>query len=167
MQRTIDATDRRILELLQGDARLPNAEIARCLEMAPSAVHQRTRRLEERGVIQGYNARVDPPSVNRSLAAFVHLRTDEALASFSVAEAVAALPGVLEVHDIAGEDCYLIKVRVPDIAELHRFLREDLGAVPGVRSTRTTIVLKTIAEHTNLPIPSPVIVAAKELEETT
>ncbi|MFT5291181.1 MAG: Lrp/AsnC family leucine-responsive transcriptional regulator [Planctomycetota bacterium] len=163
MQRIIDAIDHRILRFLQDDARLPNAEIARALEMAPSAVHLRTRRLEERGVIQGYNARVDPPSVNRGLAAFVHLRTDEALASSDVAEAVAALAGVLEVHDIAGEDCYLVKVRVPDIAELHRFLREDLGAVPGVRSTRTTIVLKTIAEHTNLPIPSPLEMTAKDL----
>lgn len=155
MQRTIDATDLRILNLVQTDARLANAEIARNLGMAPSAIHQRLRRLEERGVIQGYSTRLDPTALARSLVAFVHIATDEPLGSYEVAEAVGALPGVMEVHDIAGDDCYLIKVRMPDIAELHRFLREQLGRVPGVRSTKTTIVLKTISERMDLPIPSP------------
>jgi Lrp/AsnC family leucine-responsive transcriptional regulator len=66
---------------------------------------------------------------------------------------MSSLPGVLEVHDIAGDDGYLLKVRAADTDALHRFLREDLGSLPGVRSTRTTIVLKTISEHSDLPIP--------------
>lgn len=153
MQRIIDPIDLKILKLIQSDARLPNAEVARNLGMAPSAIHQRLKRMEERGVIQGYAARVNPEAVDRSLLSFVHVGTDEELGSFEVAEAMATLPGVLEVHDIAGEDCYLLKVRAADTGDLHRFLREDLGAVPGVRSTRTTIVLKTISERVELPIP--------------
>ncbi|MFT7669251.1 MAG: Lrp/AsnC family leucine-responsive transcriptional regulator [Planctomycetota bacterium] len=153
MQRIIDRVDLQILSLIQSDARLPNAEVARNLGMAPSAIHQRLRRLEERGVIQGYSARVDPDSVDRGLLSFVHVSTNEALGCFDVASAIAVLPGVLEVHDIAGEDCYLLKVRARNTTDLHRFLREDLGAIPGVRSTRTTIVLKTIAERVDLPIP--------------
>ncbi|MFT7485284.1 MAG: Lrp/AsnC family leucine-responsive transcriptional regulator [Candidatus Paceibacteria bacterium] len=154
MPRTIDQVDLQILKLVQSDARLANAEVARNLGMAPSAIHQRLKRLEERGVIRGYSARVDPGSVDRGLLSFIHVSTDEALGKFDVAAAIAKLPGVLEVHDIAGEDCYLLKVRAADTSHLHQFLREELGAIPGVRSTRTTIVLKTISERVDLPIPS-------------
>lgn len=153
MERTIDSTDLRIMEILQTDARTANAEIARRLTLAPSAIHQRIRRLEERGVIQSYSARVEPKSVKRGLLAFIHLQTDERLGDQAVAEEVARLSGVLEVHDIAGEDCYLLKVRVADTEDLHRLLRDSLAAIPGVRGTRTTIVLKTISERVQLPLP--------------
>ena len=119
--------------------------------MAPSAVFQRLRKLEEAGTIQGYAARVDPERVERGLLAFVHLRTDERLDDFGVPAALAAIPDVLEVHDIAGEDCYLVKVRCAGTDELHALIRERIGAVPGVRSTRTTIVLKTFLERTAIP----------------
>ncbi len=154
MKRPIDGIDREILKLIQTSARLPNAEVARNLGMAPSAIHQRLRRLEEHGVIQGYSARVDPQALDRGLLAFVQLKTEESLGSFRIAEAVAQLPGVLEVHDIAGDDCYLLKVRAQDTGDLHRFLREELGSLQGVHSTRTTIVLKTISERMDLPIPA-------------
>lgn len=151
----IDAIDLRILGQLQANARTSNADLARTLGMAPSAVLQRIRKLEERGVVQGYGARIDPGAVSRGLVAFIHLRTEEALAETTIAEAVAAIPGVLEVHDIAGEDCYLLKVRAADTDALHRLIRTQIGAVPGVTGTRTTIVLKTIAECQQLPIPQP------------
>ena len=153
VERTIDSTDLRIMEILQADARTANAEIARRLTLAPSAIHQRVRKLEERGVIQSYAARIEPKSVKRGLLAFIHLQTDERLGDQTVAEDVARLSGVLEVHDIAGEDCYLLKVRVEDTEDLHRLLRDDLAAIPGVRGTRTTIVLKTICERAALPLP--------------
>ena len=149
----IDDTDLRLLQHLQTRARTSNADLARHLEMAPSAVHQRVRRLEERGVVRGYEARIDPQAVGCGLLAFVHLRTDERLADNDVGEEVARIPGVLEVHDVAGEDCYLLKVRAADTDDLHRLLHEGIGAVPGTLSTRTTIVLKTFAERTDLPLP--------------
>jgi Lrp/AsnC family leucine-responsive transcriptional regulator len=153
MQGRIDSVDLQILNLVQSDARLANAEVARNLGMAPSAIHQRLKRLEERGILLGYSARIDPRAIDRGLLSFIHVSTDEQLGCFDAATAIAQLPGVLEVHDIAGDDCYLLKVRSADTADLHRFLREQLGAVPGVRSTRTTIVLKTISERVDLPIP--------------
>ncbi len=156
MERTIDSTDLRIMEILQTDARTANAEIARRLTLAPSAIHQRIRKLEERGVIQNYSARVEPNSVRRGLLAFIHLQTDERMGDQAVAEEVARLSGVLEIHDIAGEDCYLLKVRVADTEHLHQLLRNDLAAIPGVRATRTTIVLKTISEHAELPLPASI-----------
>lgn len=151
----IDSTDRALLQRLQDDARVPNAEMARDLGMAASAVHQRVKKLEARGVIEGYGARLDASQVERGLLAFVFLSTAEPLGRFPVAEALAAMPEVLEVHDIAGEDCYLIKVRVADTDALHTLLRERLAAMELVRSTRTIIALRTLKETTVLPLPEP------------
>lgn len=150
--KTIDRTDWEILRRLQPEARTSLAELARHLQMAPSAVHQRVRRLESEGVVRGYQARIDPEAVGCGLLAFIHLRTRERLDEFRIAERIAALPGVLEVHDIAGDDCYLLKVRAADTNDLHRLIREEIGVVEGVESTKTTIVLKTISEHRNLPL---------------
>ena len=122
--------------------------------MAASAVHQRLRKLEERGVVQGYAVRIDPDAVGCGLLAFVHLRTEEALGDSHVADALAAMPEVLELHDVAGEDCYLAKVRARDTAHLHALIRERIAGIGGVRSTSTTIVLKTIQESAALPLGS-------------
>lgn len=152
--RAIDTTDLEILSTLQADARTANADIARRLDMAPSAIHQRVRKLERRGVIAGYAARVEPRSVGLGLLAFVHLSTDDDLGDPNLGRALAAVSGVLEVHDVAGDDGYLLKVRVADTDALHRLLHQGLGGVPGVRATRTTIVLRTYAEEVALPLPA-------------
>ncbi len=148
----IDSIDAQLIDLLQANARMSNADLARRLEMAPSAVHQRVKKLEERGVVQGYGARVDPKALERGLLAFVFLRTEEPLGRPEVARAVAALPEVLELHDIAGDDCYLMKVRVAGTDDLHRFLHQELARVPLVRSTKTVIVLETHKETSVLPM---------------
>ena len=148
----IDEIDRIILELLQQNARIPNAEIARRLEMAPSAVLERIRKLESRGVLQGYEARVAPGVLGLGMLAFVLVRADERVGSAEVGDRLAAIPEVQEVHHIAGEDCYLVKLRVADPEAMGRVLRDRFGAIDTVRSTRTTIVLSTIKETARLPI---------------
>jgi Lrp/AsnC family leucine-responsive transcriptional regulator len=115
-------------------------------------VLERVRKLEERGVLRGYEARVDPESLGLGLVAFVAVRGDDRLASDEMGRRLSELPEVQEVHHIAGEDCYLVKVRTPGTAELGRFLRDRLGAIPTVRSTRTTIVLGTLKETGVLPL---------------
>ena len=148
----IDETDRRILAILQEDARTPNAEIARRVGMAPSAIFERIRKLEERGVVLGYEARLNPGAFGLGLVAFVFVRL-EGLAADGVAERrLAEMPEVQEVHHIAGEDCFLVKVRVADAEALRRLLRERIGGIPGVHSTRTTIVLGTVKETGKLPL---------------
>lgn len=149
----IDETDRQILGLLQDDARLPNAEIARRLGMAASAIHERVKKLESRGLVRGYEARLDPGPLGRKLLAFVFVRSDELPGQETTGGELAAIPEVLEVHHIAGEDCYLAKVRCADTEELGRLLRERFGTIPSVRSTRTTIVLGTLKESAKLPLP--------------
>ena len=147
---TIDATDRQILSLLQEDSRISNADIARVVGMAPSATLERLRKLEKRGVVQAYETRLAPKSVGAGLLAFIFVRTDEVIGDSPAANRLAELPEVQEVHHIAGEDCYLAKVRVADTEALGRLLREKLGGIKGITSTRSTIVLNTFKETAKL-----------------
>jgi Lrp/AsnC family leucine-responsive transcriptional regulator len=149
----IDEMDRRILSLLQQDARLPNAEIARRVGMAPSATLERLRKLEERGVIQGYECRVDPRKLGLGLTAFVFITAMDKQGEGETGTRLVQHPNVLEVHHIAGEDCYLVKVCATDTEDLGRLLRTDFSMMPSVRSTRTTIVLGTLKESSRIPIP--------------
>ena len=149
----IDEMDRRIVSLLQQDARLPNAEIARRVGMAPSATLERLRKLEDRGVIQGYEVRLDPRKIGLGLTAFIYVRTQDKHGEVDAGERLSQHPNVLEVHHIAGEDCFLVKVRATDTDDLGRLLRSEIGNLPGVTSTRTTIVLGTLKESARIPIP--------------
>ena len=148
----IDATDAKILSILQDNARTSNAEIARQVDLAPSAVFERIRKLEERGVIEGYTARVNPNAVGLPLLAFIFVRDEERPGEERTSQLVSQIPEVLEVHHVAGEDCYLIKVRARDAEHLGVLLRTRFGRIPGVRSTRTTIVLETLKETPRLSV---------------
>lgn len=148
--RTIDDKDREILNLIQGNARLPQAEIARSVGLAPSAVLERLRKLEARGAIRGYAALIDPRVLDQRMLAFVAVRTADRPGETRIAAALAEVPEVLEVHHVAGDDCLLLKIRARDTAHLSQILRDRLGAVEGVRSTRTTIVLETVKESPRL-----------------
>ena len=141
--------DKKILNIIQTEARTSNAEIARQVGLVPSAVLERIKKLEERGVISGYVTKINPGDVGYGLTAFVFVKT-----SFcgSIGGVLAAIPEVLEVHDIAGEDCYLLKIRAKNTEELGKFFREKLKNLPEIISTRTTIVLQTIKETIALPI---------------
>jgi len=146
----INDIDKQILELIQRDARIANVEIARRVGLAPSAVLERVRKLEERGIIRGYAAEINPKEVGLGLTVFVFVRTSEC--NSGVEEALMALPEVLEAHEVAGEDCILLKVRTKDTEELGKLLREKIKPVPNVLSTRTTVVLHTFKETTALPL---------------
>lgn len=149
----IDEMDRRILSLLQQDARLPNAEIARRVGMAPSATLERLRKLEDRGVIQGYEVRLEPRKLGLGLTAFIFVKANDKQGEVDTGERLKQHPNVQEVHHIAGEDCFLLKVRATDTDDLGRLLRTEIGVMPGVTSTRTTIVLGTLKESTRIPVP--------------
>lgn len=149
----IDATDREILAIIQENARTSNAEIARQLGMAPSAIFERIKKLESRDIIRGYEARLSPKALGHGLLAFVFVRSDESAASLETGQRLAEMPEVQEVHHVAGEDCYLVKVRVADPEDMGRLLREGFGRIPSIRSTRTTIVLDSVKESAMLPLP--------------
>jgi Lrp/AsnC family transcriptional regulator, leucine-responsive regulatory protein len=150
--RILDDTDLQILDLLQANARETQVEISRAVGLAPSAVLERIRKLEARGILRGYAAQIDPKALGLGLLAFVAVRSEEASSENRIAQALAELPEVLEAHHVAGDDCYLIKVRAQDAEHLGLLLRTRISRVPGVRSTRTTIVLETVKETPRLPI---------------
>ena len=149
----IDDIDRTILSLLQQNARTSQSELARAVGLAPSAVLERLRKLTAKGVIRDYVALIDPHVVDRGLLAFVAVRSSEHGPDMPSANALARIPEVLEVHHVAGEDCYLLKVRTRDAEHLGRLLRQEIAATPGVTSTRTTIVLETVKEDPRIAIP--------------
>ena len=143
---TVDSTDRNIAQALQGNARTTNAELGRLVGLAQSSAHERVRRLEAAGHIEGDHARVDPRSFGLGVMAFVFVDAGEIAAEARVAEGLKGIPGVEEIHHIAGEDCFLVKVWAADNEALGRLLRHDFG-VAGARSTRTTIVLETLVDR--------------------
>ena len=151
--RNIDETDRRIIALLQDNARMAQVEVAKAVGLAPSAVMERMRKLEARGIITGYVALVDPHAVDQRMLAFVAVRTNVVGEEEREAAArLAAIPEVLEVHYVAGDDCLLLKMRARDAEHVGQLLQNQVSAVPGVRSTRTTIVLGSVKESPRLPI---------------
>lgn len=148
----IDGIDKQILTILQNNARTPNVEIARQVGMAPSGVLERLRKLELQGIIKGYTAQLNTFALDFGFAAYVYVRTDDFVGETKTAKLLAEIPEVLEVHHIAGEDCFLLKVRAFDTTHFADILREKIGKIKTVRSTRSTIVLGTVKETTMLPL---------------
>ncbi|MFL5422564.1 MAG: Lrp/AsnC family transcriptional regulator [Myxococcales bacterium] len=158
----IDQTSLAILDTLQSDARISNAEIGRRVGLAPSAVFERIRKLEERGAVRGYNANIDPAAVDLGLLAFVLVRSDERGGARRTEADLVAIPEVQEVHHVAGEDCFMLKVRARDTAALNDLLVDRIGGLEGVRSTKTTIVLRTAKETSTIPIAGADATRARE-----
>jgi len=148
----LDETDRKILAHLQENARISNAEIGRRIELAASAVHHRIRKLEESGVIRGYEARVDPRALDFDLVSFVRVQTGAGARATEITEALTEIAEVQEVHRVVGEDCFFVKVRVRDPDALAHLLDHQIQTIPNVASTRTTIVLTTAKESRTLPL---------------
>ncbi len=149
----LDDIDLRILDLMQANARLSNADLARELSMAPSAVLERVKKLEQKKVILQYNTAISPTALNQKLLAFIFIKTKEIGSDSSIAAQLAKVPEVQEVHIIAGEDCFLVKVRTADSASLMAMMRKSIKRIPNVLSTKTTIVLETVKEQQQLVIP--------------
>lgn len=153
MEFDLDNTDLQILELMQHNARISNADMARELNMAPSAVLERVKKLEQKSVITQYTARINPSAVQQKLLAFIFIRSSEGFTcSSQTAKSLAKIPEIQEVHHIAGEDCFLVKVRTTDAASLMELMRNSLQKIPNIASTKTTIVLETVKEEQQLVI---------------
>jgi Lrp/AsnC family transcriptional regulator, leucine-responsive regulatory protein len=149
----IDDISLEILRILQEKARIPNVEVSRQVGLAPSAVLERIRKMEKQGVIDGYEVRLNPRRFASSQIAFVQVTVREQPEGPNIGEQLARIPEIQEVHYIAGEDCYLIKIRAADTVELGRLLRTRVTAIPGVLATRTAPVLATYKETARIPIP--------------
>jgi Lrp/AsnC family transcriptional regulator, leucine-responsive regulatory protein len=150
----LDEADRRLLRILQLDGRISNQELAQRCHLSASACSERMRRLREQGFIQGYAALLDPVKVGRALLIFVEVVLDRTTAEVfeAFAAAVRRAPDILECHMVAGGFDYLIKARVKDMAEYRAFLGNVLVSMPGVRATRTYVVLEEVKATPVLPL---------------
>jgi Lrp/AsnC family leucine-responsive transcriptional regulator len=153
MELVLDKIDLQILDLMQANARISNADLARELNMAPSAVLERVKKLEQKKVIKQYNTHVDPAALQQKLLAFIFIKAADGIGCSETGKRLAAIPEVQEVHHIAGEDCYLVKVRTSDSSSLMELMRNSFRKLPNILSTKTTIVLETVKEQQQLLIP--------------
>lgn len=152
----LDKVDLNILRMMQQNSRISNADLARELAMAPSAVLERVKKLEQKNVILQYTARLNPAPLQQKLLAFVFMKAADGLGCSSTGKQLAEIPEVQEVHHIAGEDCYLVKIRTADSHSLMELMRNQFSKIPNILSTRTTIVLETVKEQQQIVLPEKV-----------
>jgi Lrp/AsnC family leucine-responsive transcriptional regulator len=152
--RPLDDLDRRILTLLQEDASVSSAELARRVELSAGGLQKRVRKLQDAGVILGQVALLDREAVGLDLLCFVHVtlahHQPDAVRGFR--EAIQEMPEVLECHHLTGEFDYLLKVVVANHRQLEHFLVDELTPAPGVDKIRTSIVLSDVKSSTVLPL---------------
>ena len=136
--------DRALLAALARDGRASYTELAERVGLSVSAVHQRVRRLEQRGLITGYRATLDAPALGLGLTAFVAITAIDVAKAEQAPEKIAHLSAIEACHSVAGEESYVLKVRVPSTEALEKLLRE-IRTLANV-NTRTTVVLSTVFE---------------------
>jgi Lrp/AsnC family transcriptional regulator, leucine-responsive regulatory protein len=156
----IDEIDQQIIILLQEDARLSNAAIAEKVGLTTSTIHERVKKLEKKGLIKGYVAVVDPEAVGKSIMAFIRLTLASTTVDYlesknGIVEICNTEPDILECHGTAGEDCYILKVRVASPQDLEKLIERIRCNVPVLRSI-TSIVLSTLKETSKVTPHSPI-----------
>lgn len=154
MSYELDDIDRKILRLLQKDGRMTNAALAEAVGLTPTPMLQRLRKLEARGVIGGYRARLDPVACERATQALalVELKEHNTANHERFLRDVKKMDEVLEIHHMAGEVDFVLKVAVKDIAAYERFLLDRLNQLPGVARTNSIFILSTSKEEGIAPL---------------
>ena len=150
----LDAIDRAILQELQRDGRVSNIELAARVHLSPSACLRRVKQLEDRGVIAGYVALVDPKTVGQPGTSFtiVNLERLTAPAMEAFESAVRQRPEILDCFYVAGTNDYLIRFTYRDAADLELFHTEVLMRLPGVERSNSMLVLRTVKRTTALAV---------------
>ena len=153
----LDPTDRRILAVLQDNARISNDDLAREVALSPSPCLRRVRELEEQGVIRRYAALLAPQAVGLPVSVFVNVtlerQIESALEIFEAA--IAKRPEVMECYLMTGDADYLLRVVVADLSAYERFIVDYLTKVPGVASIKSSFALKQVQYRTALPLGEP------------
>ena len=146
----LDPVDIAMLEVLQAEGRVTNAELAERISLSPSACLRRLRHLEDSGVIDRYVALVDPKVVGRPTSVFVEMslssQREDVLDEFEAA--IRETPEVMECHLMAGDGDYLVKVQCSDVADYERIHRQHLAVLPGVTRLKTSFSLRTVLSTT-------------------
>lgn len=150
----LDNIDRQILGLLQDNARLSNAGVARAVGLTPPATLERTRRLEDAGVIRGYHAELAPEPLGYGMTVVLLIRLEhhgrEAVHTFR--QTIATVDAVSECHYLTGTADFLLKVRVADVAGYRTLLETAISALPGIQHVESAVVLETFKDDRRLRV---------------
>jgi Lrp/AsnC family transcriptional regulator, leucine-responsive regulatory protein len=149
----VDAVDRKLLDALRANARATYAQLARIVGLSAPAAHERVAKLEAAGVITGYHAAVAPEALGYAMNALIGIFISDDADSEEVTASLTAIPVVEDCWFVAGEETFVVKVRVPDVGGLEAAIRQ-LSAIRGVARTRTTVVLSTKFED-RVPVTDP------------
>lgn len=149
----MDTIDYKAIRRLMTQGRITWANLGTFLELSPPAAAERVRRLEEKGVIRGYTALVDPESVGCGLTAFISITLERPEHRAAFINRIQGLAAVQECHHVTGDDDYILKVRCGGIRDLENIVSNVLKELPGIAKTRTTVVLSTVKETAVLPLP--------------
>lgn len=147
----MDKLDKKIVSVIQQNARIPISEIAREAKKAPTVIFERLKKLERNGIIKGYNAIIDDKALNRNFVSFVFIKT-QLKESDAVGEAIKNIPGVQDIYEVAGEYTYLVKIRTAGPQELSEMLSSKFGNIHGITSTVTTVALRVFKEDPTIPV---------------
>jgi Lrp/AsnC family transcriptional regulator for asnA, asnC and gidA len=144
----MDDIDKKILDILQKDARLPYSRIAKMLNLSESTIHMRLKRLRDQGILRGFIADIDPERAGKSIMAFVLIKAEPKRYE-NVLKVIGQMKEVYELYDVTGEYYALAKVRVSNREELAKVL-DDIGHIEGIISTYTMFTLRIIKESKTL-----------------
>jgi Lrp/AsnC family leucine-responsive transcriptional regulator len=152
--KSLDRTDRRILECLQADGRISNVQLASKVNLTPTPCIERVKRLERQGYIRGYTAILNPELVNAGLLVFVEIdlshNSPDAFRRFR--EEARRLPEIMDCHLVSGNFDYLIKARVSDMKAYRELLGDKILSLPDVKGSRSYVVMEEVKETLNLPL---------------
>jgi len=155
LQKAIDAIDMEILRHLQSDARMSNVELAKKVRLSPSPCLVRVRALEAKGIISRHVTLLDPLKLGLTVSVFIQVslekQVEKALETFE--KAIRSHPEVMECYLMTGDADYLIRVVVPDVQSLERFILDQLTRIPGVANIKSSFALKQVKYQTSLPLP--------------
>ena len=151
----LDSIDRQLLRLLQEDARVSNAELARQVGLSPGPTFERIQKLERLGYIRGYLAVLDPERMGYGLTVLVSvaLSAHQLQSIHEFRAAVDQIPEVRECHHLTGDTDFLLQVAVADVRTYQELLAERLCRLPGVQTIRSAVVLSTIKRDLRVPVP--------------
>ena len=158
--RGLDRIDRRILMLLQKDARLPNKEIARAVNLSPTPCLRRLNMLEEAGYITRYKAVLDPAQLGYSIHAFLSLKRSRDSSREEVSRQIMAIPEVLSCHVVSGEFDLLVELVARDMDDYARITIDNIAEMPGIYDLRTTFSIRALRRDGELPVGADPTVAA-------
>ncbi len=151
----LDQIDRKILEILQENAKITNAQLSKDIGLSPAPTLERVKKLETSGLIKSYHAKLDNEKIGLGVSTYiiVHLDSHKKNDLFTFVEAIKSIEEIIECHHVTGNGDFLLKVVAKDIGSYQRFILEKLSNLDGVSNTQTMVVLASYKESNSIPLP--------------